>query len=190
MVDSGASMHMVSEKDLNSAELETTRTPRSPSTVMTANVQTNKEATIYVKHLDLFVKVMLLQETPPVLSLEKLCEEHGYTYHWKSGQKSRLIKNSKRIDCNISNYAPFVVPGISASSSSTTLSSASSPSSSQESTSANRDSVSENRGLEHPEPGRSGGTNEELRGDPLQEFTETENQNNKREPEEVHRFFA
>ena len=30
-------MHMVSKRDLNSAELETMRTSRSPTTVMTAN---------------------------------------------------------------------------------------------------------------------------------------------------------
>ena len=43
VVDSGASMHMVSDKDLNSAELATTRTSRSLTTVMTANgkVRTN-----------------------------------------------------------------------------------------------------------------------------------------------------
>ena len=35
--DSGASMHMVSRKDLNSAELETRRTSKSPTTVETAN---------------------------------------------------------------------------------------------------------------------------------------------------------
>ena len=131
---------MISEKDLNSPELETMRTSRSPTTVVTANgeVRTNQEATKNVKQLDLFVNVLLLQETPAVLSLGKLCEEHGYTYHWKSGQNPHLIKNGKRIDCNISNYVPFVVPGISASSSSTTPSSTSSPSSSQESTSEKR----------------------------------------------------
>ena len=36
-VDSGTSVHTVSEKDLHSAELETTRTLRSPMTVMSAN---------------------------------------------------------------------------------------------------------------------------------------------------------
>ena len=82
VVDSGASMHMVSKKDLYSAELETMRTSRSPTTVMTANgeVQTKEEATVYVKQLDLFVKVLLLEETLAVLSLEKLCEDHGYTW--------------------------------------------------------------------------------------------------------------
>ena len=86
-------MHMVSEKNLNSAEFETMRTSRSPTTVMTANgeVRTNKMATIYVKQLDLFVKVMFLQGTPAVLSMGKLCEEHWYTYHWKSGQNPHVM---------------------------------------------------------------------------------------------------
>ena len=113
----GASMHMVSTKQLDSAELETMRTSRSPTTVMTANgeVQTEEEATVYVKQLDLFAKVMLLEETPAVLSLGKLCEDQGYTYRWISGQKQHLTRNGKRIDCNFSHYVPFVVPGMSAS---------------------------------------------------------------------------
>ena len=58
--------------------------------MMTAKgeVQTREEATVFVKQLDLFVKVMLLEETSGVLSLDKLCEDHGYTYHWASGQKT------------------------------------------------------------------------------------------------------
>ena len=64
-------MPVVSEKDPNSAELETMTTSRSPTTVMTANgeVRTKEEATVYVKELDLFVTFMLLGETPAVLSL-------------------------------------------------------------------------------------------------------------------------
>ena len=89
-------MHMVSEKDLNSTELEPVRTSRSPTTVMTANgeVQTREEATVNFKALDLLVTVMLLEETPAVLSLEKLCDEHEYTYHWKSGQNPHLTIRS------------------------------------------------------------------------------------------------
>ena len=92
LVDSGASMHMVSKRDLNSADLETVRTSKSPTTVMTANgeVQTTEEATVYVKELDLVVTVMLLEETPAILSLRKLCET--------SGQKPHLTQNGKRID--------------------------------------------------------------------------------------------
>ena len=41
------------------------RTSKSPTMVTTANgeVQTREEATVYVKELDLFVTVMLLEET-------------------------------------------------------------------------------------------------------------------------------
>ena len=76
---------------------------------MTANgeVQTREEATVHVKQLDLFVKVMLLEKTSAVLSLVKLCEAHGYAHHWTSGQKPHLIRNGMRIDCNVSNCVPF-----------------------------------------------------------------------------------
>ena len=88
---------MVSKRDLNPAELETTRTSRSPTTVLTADgeVRTREEATVHVKELDLFVTVMLLEETPAVLSLGKLCEDHGYTYHWTRGQKTHLTKRQE-----------------------------------------------------------------------------------------------
>ena len=54
--DSGASMHMISKKDLNSADLDTLTKSFSPTKVITANgeVQTHEEATIYVKELDIF----------------------------------------------------------------------------------------------------------------------------------------
>ena len=86
-------MHIVSKRDLDSAELETIRTSRSLTTVMTANgeVQT-REATVYVEQLEVLVKVMFLEETPAVLSLGTLCEDHGYSYHWTSGQKPHLIR--------------------------------------------------------------------------------------------------
>ena len=119
LVVSGANMHMVSKRYLNSAELETMGTSKNPTTVMTANreVQTREEATVYVKELDLFVTVMLLEDTPACLSLGKLCEDHGYAFFWTSGQKPHLIKNGKRIISNFANYVPFVVPGLATSSS-------------------------------------------------------------------------
>ena len=66
-------MRMVRKRDLHSAELKTIRISRNPTTVMTANgeVQTKEEATVHVNELDLFVTVMLLEETPAVPSLGK-----------------------------------------------------------------------------------------------------------------------
>ena len=83
-------MHMISKKDLNSSEMETVTTSRSPTTVITADgeVQTHEEATVYVKELDTFLTMKVLEKTPAVLSLGKLCDEHGYSYEWINGQKT------------------------------------------------------------------------------------------------------
>ena len=186
VVDSGASMHVVSKKDLNSAELETRRTSRSPTTVMTANgeVQTREEATVYVKQLDLFVKVMFLEETPAVLSLGNLCEGHGYTHHRTSSQKPHLIRNGKRIDCNISNKVPIVVPGFSPNSSSTTPSPTSPSSSSQDS------EFDVNRYTGNPVQERSGSTSGELRGDPLRENHRNRKQKKRKTRRSTKRYIA
>ena len=91
MVDSGASMHMLSRKDLNLEEQKTVS--RNPTTADTANgeVQTNEEATVHVHDLGLFVTVQVLEDRPAVRSHGKLCDYHGYSYEWSSGQKPHLV---------------------------------------------------------------------------------------------------
>ena len=61
-------MHVISKKGFNSAELETLTTSRSLTTVTTANgeVQTHEEATVYVKELDMFLTMKVLEDTPAV----------------------------------------------------------------------------------------------------------------------------
>ena len=95
VMDSGASMHMISKKDLSEAEMDTLTKSCSPTIVITANgeVQTHEEATVYVKELDMFWTVKVLENTPAVLSLGKLCDENGYSYEWIAGQKPHLFKN-------------------------------------------------------------------------------------------------
>ena len=94
VVDSGASLYMLSKRDLRPVEMDTLRRFRTPTTVVTANgeVQTNEEAQVHVHDLGLFVTVQLLEEPPAVLSLGKLCNEHGYSCEWVSGQEPRLTK--------------------------------------------------------------------------------------------------
>ena len=120
VVDSGASMHMISKKDLSDAEMNTLTKSCSPTIVITANgeVQTHEQAIVYVKELDIFVTMKVLENTPAVLSLGKHFDENGYSYEWINGQKPHLIKNGIRIPCNMENFVPFVVPGLSTSASS------------------------------------------------------------------------
>ena len=65
VVDSRASLHKLSRKDLKSAELDTLRVSRTLAMVITANgeVQTNEKATVYVHDLDLFVTVQIIEGT-------------------------------------------------------------------------------------------------------------------------------
>ena len=119
VVDSGASMHMISKKDLSNAEMNTLTKSCIPTIVITANgeVQTHEEAIVYVKELGIFLTMKVFENTPAVLSLGKLCDENGYSYEWINGQKPHLIKDGIRIICNTENFVPIVVPGLSSSSS-------------------------------------------------------------------------
>ena len=72
---------------------------------------------MYVKELGFFLTMKVLENTPAVLSLGKLCDENGYSYEWINGQKPHLIKDGIRIICNTENFVPIVVPGLSSSSS-------------------------------------------------------------------------
>ena len=134
VVDSGASMHMISKKDLNDAEMDTLTKSCSPTIVITANgeVQTHDEATVYVKELGIFLTMKVFENTPAVLSLGKLFDENGYSYEWINGQKPHLIQNGIRIQCNTENVVPIVVPGLSKSSSSSSHTSTSMTPSRQE----------------------------------------------------------
>ena len=90
VVDSGASTHMISKKDLSNAEMDTLTKSCSPTIVITAKgeVQAHEEATVYVKELDIFLTTKVLENTPAVLSLGKLCDENRYSYEWINGQKN------------------------------------------------------------------------------------------------------
>ena len=111
---------------------------------------------------------MLLEDTPAVLPLRKLCEEFGYSYHWTSGPKPHIIKNGRRIDCNSANYVPVVVPGLSTSSASS--SSPTSP------TSSSQETVTP---AQHPASTRSESISEGVRGNSSHGPAESENPHQK-----------
>ena len=60
----------------------------------------------------------VLENTPAVLSLGKLCDENGYSYEWINDQKPHLIQSGIRIICSTENFVPIVVPGLTSSSTS------------------------------------------------------------------------
>ena len=88
--------------------------PGPSTTVVTADgeVQTNEEAQVCVDDPNLFVTVQLLEDTPAVLSLGNLCEDHGYSYEWTS-QKPHLTKQEKKILCKTDKLRTSCCPRVS-----------------------------------------------------------------------------
>ena len=82
---------------------------------------------VYVHDLNLFVTVQLIEETPAILSLGKLCKDHGYSNEWVSGQEPRLTKDGTSIIYKTDNFVPLVGPGLSVNSESSSSSTAPSP---------------------------------------------------------------
>ena len=83
-----------SKKDKSDAEMDTLTKSCSPTIAITTNgeVQTHEEATVYVKELEKFLTMKVLENTSVALSLGKFCDEIGYSYEWINGQKPHLIK--------------------------------------------------------------------------------------------------
>ena len=56
------------------------------------------EANVHFEDLDMFVTVQLLEDSPAVLSLGRLCVENGHTYEWNPGESSyQESTNGKRM---------------------------------------------------------------------------------------------
>ena len=111
VVDSGASMHMMSKKESISEEMDTVKRSRTLTAVLTANVEvhTHEEAQVFAHDPNLFVTLPLPEETPEVLSLGKLCEDQGYSCDWVSGQEPRLTKvlSARRTTSYLLSYPPI-----------------------------------------------------------------------------------
>ena len=85
-------------------------------------MHTCEEAQVFVHDLNQFVTVQPLEETPALLSLGTLCEDHGYSNEWVSGQKLRLTPNGKTIIWKTNNFVPIYVPRLSVNSGSSSSS--------------------------------------------------------------------
>ena len=59
---------------------------------------------MYVKELDIFLTMKVLEDTPAALSLGKPCDEHGCSHEWMNAQKPHLIKDGILIQYNTENF--------------------------------------------------------------------------------------
>ena len=143
VVDSGASMQMISKKNLSDTEMDTLTKSCSPMRVITAKgeVQTHEEATVYVKEFDIFLTMKVSKTRQQYCRSESFAMKtdilmngsmvkkhisfktgfgHCATRELRSCCGSRLVisfKNGNRILCNTENFVSVAVPGLSNSSS-------------------------------------------------------------------------
>ena len=113
-------MHMISKKDLSKAEMDTLTKSCSPTIVITANgeVQTHEEAIVYVKELEKFLTMKVLENTPAVYyRSESFAMKTGIPTNGSRVKNHISLKNGIRIICNTENFVPIVVPGLTSSSS-------------------------------------------------------------------------
>ena len=116
VVDSGASMQMVSRKDLNSAGLETVRaSKKSDDGGNSQRRGANKRRGNSVCQSDSNASRRYSSRSLTRKNSAKITDIPTFGPVVK---KTHLTKNGRKIDCNTANYVLFVVPGLSTSSSS------------------------------------------------------------------------
>lgn len=111
IVDSGASLHLVDRNSLTKAERKTIRRMLEPIPLQTANgiVWAEEECDMYVHELKLKVNAIVLEDSPPVLSLGKLCNGNGFKYVWVPREIPYLeTKNGTKFLCYPRNDVPFI----------------------------------------------------------------------------------
>ena len=101
---------MLGQSSLLPFERKTIRTADATRNIQTANgvIEVRKEANVFVEDLNIWIWAMLVVDSPAVISLGVLCQEHGFSYVWESGQQPRLIKGPKVIHCETDNFVPVV----------------------------------------------------------------------------------
>ena len=81
--------------------------------VNTANgeIVVDKYVMVRVRELGITVKAMVLKDSPSVLSLGKLVDEHGFEYRWTKFKAPILIsEDGKIVKCRTANFVPRITP--------------------------------------------------------------------------------
>jgi hypothetical protein len=103
MMDSGATFHLICWQFLTERERITVR-KCMPCLLNTANgpIKVEYEVDVWIEELDLQVTAFILKDSPPLLSMGKLCRMHGFVYVW-NGMSDPVLYDSKFFDCNSTN---------------------------------------------------------------------------------------
>ena len=104
---------MIGYKDLTEEEKGRIRSAKEPLILQTANgrAYAQDETDAYIHDLGIWVVFYILEDSPAVLSLGLLVEEHKFTYLWEPGEVPFLLKNEPHVKalCWPNVNVPFVM---------------------------------------------------------------------------------
>ena len=88
-------MHMISKKDLNDAEMDTLTKSSYDSHNRQWRSADARRGNSVCQRIGFFLTMKVLENTPAVLSLGKLCDENGYSYEWINGLPGTRLRRLK-----------------------------------------------------------------------------------------------
>jgi hypothetical protein len=99
---------------LTAAENKSRKILATPLELNTANGEVSVEWEIKIRVKEIgneLVTVLLLDDTPAVLSLGRLCDTNGFTFHWSSTEAPYLQKpGGRKIYCPVEQNVPYTTP--------------------------------------------------------------------------------
>ena len=112
IVDSGAGFHCVQRSNLSNVELQTLKNTTSIA-LQTANgmVNANQVVQVYIQELRLKLWALILDNTPCLLSMGRLCRQHGFTFTQEDANPPVLYKGDIRVYCQSTFDVPYITAG-------------------------------------------------------------------------------
>merc|ERR1712155_243491 len=112
MLDSGAAVHCLSERQI--LDYDKRKVPLGqPQKLLTANgpITVDHYVTSWCPALKTYVDVLVLENSPELLSLGKLCRDKGFNFHWDGyKRKPRMWDGQGReIRVSVRNNVPYIL---------------------------------------------------------------------------------
>ena len=112
IVDSGSGHHIVPDRHLP-VEVRMTRTYGliGAPLLATANgvIRPERGVQLSIDPLNITTTALVLENSPAVLSLGKLCALEGFTFHWESGRRPTLTDEiGIETDLEVRNFVPVL----------------------------------------------------------------------------------
>ena len=114
LVDSGAAVDLVRSRDIPAEMSPMYGMAERPISLSTANglIESKETVALQIPSIGETIDAYVVEDTPPVLSLGRMCMKMGYSFRWDKGVNPILITPSgKEIELSLSHHCPYLENG-------------------------------------------------------------------------------